>query len=614
MCGIAGIVSANPNLVSKTRIRSGISVLEHRGPEGEGYFIENNVALAHKRLCIIDLSEKAAQPFVYMNRYHLIHNGEIYNYRELRSDLKKKNYHFATGSDTEVLAASFAEYGKDCLHYLDGMFAFAIWDVEEKRLFAARDRFGEKPFFYYYDGEQLLFASEIKAFWRMNIEKEVNLSMLYNFLAIGYTSNPGDPQETFYHNINKLPAASSLSYSLHTTELIIEKYWQIFPEPDHNISEEYATERFFQLLGDSVKKRMRSDVPVGTSLSGGLDSSAIVALSNQVHDEPYSHKCFTAVFEGFERDERKYAEIVSKKFNLEHFTTTIKVEEVPQLMQSVMLHNDEPISSSSPLAQYKVFALAKENGVKVILDGQGADETLGGYHKYYRWYWQELYRKNKLSSSGEVAAAHTLGVEQKFDAKQKMAAAFPHLASALWQSRQIKSASNNEIFDRDFAFTNKRNLYYSLPATPDLNGVLYYNSFVNGLEELLRMADRNSMAHSIEVRLPFLQHELVEFLFTLPPHFKIRNGWTKWLLRNSMKEILPDSITWRKDKTGYEPPQKNWMKDEKVREAIHSSKQMLVSKQILNKSILQKQVRPHDAHEAGPGEWKFWSASFLFNH
>ena len=586
--------------------------MHHRGPEGDGFYFDDNAALGHKRLSIIDLSSAASQPFTSQDRYHLVYNGEIYNYRELRLELEKLNFVFTTVSDTEVLLASYIIYGKDCVKHLDGMFAFAIWDSGEKKLFAARDRFGEKPFYYYYDGEQLLFASEIKAFWKMQIQKEVNLSLLYNFLAIGYTSNPADPQETFFQNIHSLPAASSLSYSLSGRELMIEKYWQIYPETDLDISETQAREKLYHLLQQSVARRMRSDVSVGTSLSGGLDSSAIAALCSNVHNEPYSHKCFTAVFEGFEKDERKYAEKVSRKFGLQHYLTTITEEEVPALMEKVMKQNDEPFSSASPLAQYKVFALAKENGVKVILDGQGADETLAGYHKYFRWFWQELYRNRKLGSSGELIAAHKLGVRQEFDWKQKLAASLPHLASALWQQRQSKKAFNNPMFNRDFAFTHKRDLYYSLPATPDLNGALYFNSFVNGLDELLRLADRNSMAHSLEVRLPFLQHELVEFIFSLPAHFKIRNGWTKWLLRDSMKEFLPPEITWRKDKTGYEPPQKKWMENSSVRDAIREARQKLADENILDSSMLQKQIRPHDAHEAGTADWKFWSAAYLF--
>jgi asparagine synthase (glutamine-hydrolysing) len=614
MCGIAGIVSTNPSLVSKQRILEGISSLHHRGPEGDGLFMDTNIVLAHKRLCIIDLSQEAAQPFVYQNRFQLVYNGELYNYRELRNELIKKGFSFRTASDTEVIVAAYAAYGRNCLQHFDGMFAFAIWDTQEEKLFAARDRMGEKPFFYYYDGEQFIFASEIKAFWKMNIRKEVNPSMLYNFLSIGYTANPSDPQETFFENIHKLPAAHFLEFSFSEKELSIERYWQVEVNTDHNITEQQAVDKFMQLMHSSVQMRMRSDVPVGTSLSGGLDSSTIVALCNEARGEPYSHKCFTATFEGFEKDESRFASMVANKFGLEHFTTTIEAGEVPDLMEKIVIGNDEPVSTSSPLAQYKVYGLAASNGVKVVLDGQGADEILAGYHKYFRWYWMELYRQKKLGISGEIQAARKIGIDQDFGWGRRLAAGFPDLAGALWQSRQSKLASKNEMFNPDFAFRHKRDLYYSLPATNDLNGALYFNSFVIGLEELLRMADRNSMAHSVEVRLPFLQYQLVEYLFTLPSYFKIRNGWTKWLLRKSMENLLPAEITWRKDKTGFEPPQKKWMEHAGVKDAIHEARKKLVNEKILHASIFQKQIRPHDAHVAGSGEWKIWSAALLYNN
>ena len=244
------------------------------------------------------------------------------------------------------------------------MFAFAIWDQKEKKLFAARDRMGEKPFFFFYDGEQLLFASEMKSLWSMGISKEVNYAMLYNFLTIGYTTNPSDPQETFFKNIYKLPSASFLSFSLADHRLQIEKYWQVFPEIK-TISVEDAIEQFRHLFAQSVKRRLRSDVSIGTSLSGGLDSSAVVAVCDQQLSDHYSHKCFTASFGDFRRDELRYAEIVAKKFGLEHHVTEIDGNETVNLMQQVMYHQEEPITTASLLAQYKVFQLAKQNEVTV---------------------------------------------------------------------------------------------------------------------------------------------------------------------------------------------------------------------------------------------------------
>jgi asparagine synthase (glutamine-hydrolysing) len=615
MCGIAGIISTIPRTENNLRLRKGVQCLQHRGPEGEGFYQnrEGTVHLGHRRLCIIDLSEQAAQPFCYHNRYRLVHNGEIYNYIELREELKKKGFVFQTASDTEVVVAAYAAYGKDCVQHFDGAFAFAIWDEAEQTLFAARDRLGEKPFYFFYDDSRLVFASELKALWEMSVLREVNSSMLYNFISYNYTTNPADPFETFYRQVQKLPAAYTLNYHLPTQTLSTEQYWQVYVEEKKNFTEEAAIETFLDLLHTSIKRRLRSDVPIGTSLSGGLDSASIVALCQKAGGGNYTHKCFTGVFDGFAKDESRHAAEVAKTFGLQQFTTTIKSEEVIALMQVVMAQQDEPIASGSPLIQYRVYQLAKQHSVTVLLDGQGADEILGGYHKYYPWYWQELYQRRQLSASGELSAARRLGVTAPFSAAQKLAALFPHLAASLWQSKKAKTAFQHPDWNRDWAFAHKQSSYYSLPATPDLNGALYFSTFVQGLEELLRLADNNSMAHGLEVRLPFLSHELVAFLFTLPAHFKIREGWTKWILRKAVAPILPSSVVWRKDKVGFEPPQRQWMEQPAVQQAIQEAKELLVQNNILDASVLRKKNQPHDAHAADNRLWKYWSVSMLLN-
>ncbi|RYZ27782.1 MAG: asparagine synthase (glutamine-hydrolyzing) [Chitinophagaceae bacterium] len=614
MCGIAGIISRKNSADSFASLQKATHSLSHRGPEEAFWQNEDGtVAFGHRRLCIIDLSSSAAQPMLYAGRFTIVYNGEIYNYLELKKKLETKGHSFRSESDTEVILAAYAEWGADCLQRFDGAFAFAIWDQKEQKLFAARDRFSEKPFFFFYDEEKLVFASEIKAFWHMGIEKEVNHRLLYNFITIGYTSNPSDNFETFYNNIHKLPAAHSLIYSFHTNELTTQQYWHAYIDVNHSISENEAIEKFSTLFSDSIRKRLRSDVAIGTSLSGGLDSSSIVAFCNKENADRYTHKCFTASFAGFEKDETTYASIVAKQFGLQNYTTTINEGEVVSLMEKVAAQQDEPFASASVLAQYKVFELVKQQGVTVLLDGQGADEILGGYHKYYKWYWQELYRAKKLSKSGELNAARELGIHQSFGAKNKAAALLPEFAAAILQSQKSKKAFQHPDLDRSFAFSNKRNLYYATPTQHNLNGVLYYNTFVNGLEELLRLADRNSMAHSVEVRLPFLQHELVEFLFTLPPHFKIHQGWTKWLLRKTVDQKLPKEIVWRKDKVGYEPPQKEWMKLKPVQERIMGAKERLVQEKILAPGVLSKSIVAKSAHEEASFDWRYWSAAQLFN-
>jgi asparagine synthase (glutamine-hydrolysing) len=614
MCGIAGFISKSVAAGSLHRLKKATTTLSHRGPDGEGFWMneEGTVALGHRRLSIIDLSKMAAQPMGYANRYTIIYNGELYNYCELKKELENKGHSFQSQSDTEIILASCAEWGVDCLQRFDGMFAFAIWDQKEQTLFAARDRFGEKPFFFFYDDAQLLFASEIKALWGLGTAKEVNKSLLYNFLTIGYTTNPSDAGETFYNNIHKLPAAHYLTYSLAKNELRTERYWQVYIDINNTISEDHAIEKFNCLFANSIRKRLRSDVAIGTSLSGGLDSSSIVAYCTDETAAQYTHKCFTASFSGFEKDETVYAAAVAKRFGLQHHITTVAKDEVADVMEKVAAQQDEPFSSASVLAQYKVFEAAKAKGVTVLLDGQGADEILGGYNKYYKWWWQELYRSRRLGKSGELKAAQALGINEGFGIKNKLAALLPEFGASILQTQKSKRAFHQPHLSKEFAFSNKRNLYHTLPTSPDLNGALYYNTFVTGLEELLRLADRNSMAHSVEVRLPFLQHQLVEFLFTLPPHLKIHQGWTKWLLRKAVDSKLPKEIAWRKDKIGYEPPQKDWMKLKSVQEKIMEGKKKLVQEGILTDTVLRQGITPKAAHEDENFDWRYWSAGQLF--
>ncbi len=595
--------------------------LTHRGPNGEGLWRneESTVLLGHRRLSIIDLSDAAAQPMNYLNRYNIVHNGEIYNYIELKKELVQKGYSFHTQSDTEVILAAYAHWNDECVEHFDGMFAFAIWDEEEQELFAARDRFGEKPFFYYFDKQKFVFASEMKALWATGIQQVANLKMLFNFITIGYVDNPERPEETFFENIFKLPPASRLYYTPASGELVVENYWDINPEfQDKKITDAEAIEQFQHLFSTSVKRRLRSDVSIGTSLSGGLDSSSVVAaaasLTTSGSSLPTPHSpltAFTAVFPGFEKDEYSFSKMVANQFNLKQHTVAVTAEDLINDWESFLYHQEEPVGSASAFAQYKVFELAKQQGVTVLLDGQGADETLAGYHKYYKWYWQELFQKRKLMRSGEITAARKIGVQEKFGFKNIMASLLPDMASVILERQYLFHALNHEDLSKEFVKLQSKEAYYTTPELTHLNGLLYFNTCVHGLEELLRYADRNSMAHGREVRLPFLSHELVEFVFTLPSHFKIREGWTKWLLRESMAKNLPTEIIWRRDKVGFEPPQKQWMQNKKLREMIQEARQKLVKEKILNPGIITKPIAGSSAYEPNTNDWRYLTAAFF---
>ncbi len=615
MCGIAGIIQIDPHSFHAEHLHRMTETLAHRGPDGYGYWQEEErkVLFGHRRLSILDLSPAGHQPMHYMDRYVLMHNGEIYNYIELREELQRLGYHFHSHTDTEVIAAAYDQWKEQCLDRFDGMFAFCLWDKKEKTFFAARDRFGEKPFYYTLEDGCLLFASEIKSFWAAGIKKNPNRKLLFNFLTIGYTDNPTLPEETFFENICRLPAACWLRYKPGNEDLSIVSYWDIdLQNVNESISEQEATEKFTSLLHQSVKRRMRSDVPIGSSLSGGLDSSSIAAICSAIGSDMMSHQCFTASFQNFEKDETALARQVADQFQLKQHIISLGPTNLLNDLEKLCTAQEEPFASSSVYAQYKVFELAKAQGVIVLLDGQGADETLAGYHKYYKWYWQELYRKQKLKKSGEIPAALALGVKEDFTWKNKVASWFPAFASVVMERQYLLHAIRQEDLDRDFVKTCSDHAYYTPPEHFDLNGLLYFNTRTHGLEELLRMADRNSMAHGREVRLPFLSHELVEFIFSLPSHLKIKNGRTKWILRNSMQHSLPENICWRKDKIGFETPQKQWMQNGQIQDAIQEAKKLLVKENILKADVLNKSIIPKDAHEADNYDWRYFSASILF--
>ncbi|MEO6313581.1 MAG: asparagine synthase (glutamine-hydrolyzing) [Chitinophagaceae bacterium] len=615
MCGIAGIISVNEQLITTDRLQRMTRAISHRGPDGAKHWTNPacTAGLGHRRLAIIDLSADAAQPMHYLSRYSIVHNGEIYNYIELRDDLAAKGYRFTTESDTEVLLAAYDCWKQDCLQHFDGMFAFAIWDEKEQTLFAARDRFGEKPFFYWFNGQELVFASEMKALWAAGIEKKLNQQLLFNFITLGYTQNPANPLETAYLHINKLPAASFFTYRLREQASIEPvAYWRLDPSSINNtISEENAVDQFNDMFVQSVKKRLRSDVPLGTSLSGGLDSSSIAVMISHLQRSGFRLQTFSAIFPGFVSDESRFIEMLVTKQEIDNFTVHPTADNFINDFEKLCYFQEGYMGSASVYAQYKVFELARQHNTKVLLDGQGADEILAGYHKYYHWYWQELYQKDRTMLQVEISAARQLGVAEPWNWKNKLSAAYPVSAGKYIKKMRIQKQMDTAGIRKDFAGAYGTS-YYQLPAQDKLSNVLYYNTFNNGLEELLQYADHNSMAHGREVRLPFLQHELVEFVFSLPSHFKIKSGHTKWLLRKAMDNKLPEEITWRKDKIGFEPPQKAWMQQPQMQEYQQEAIGKLVKAGVLKQGYNHKKNQPLDANAADNFNWRYLVAAQLF--
>jgi asparagine synthase (glutamine-hydrolysing) len=623
MCGIAGIIN-KASVVETVRLKAMTDAIKHRGPDGEGQWVNDSqtVGLGHRRLSIIDLSDAGSQPMHYLDRYVIVYNGEIYNYIELKNELLKKGYSFFSDSDTEVLMALYHEKKEKCLTDLDGMFAFAIYDRKEQVLFCARDRFGEKPFFYSYEkGGHFAFASEMKALWTGGIERKPNERMVFDYLQFKILQNPQDSSETFYAGIKRLKAAHYIKVDVESCRMIEEKkYWSIHLTVPQDISVDVAAERFRDLFNTSVKRRLRSDVPVGSSLSGGLDSSLVVMSIDELKRETSQlQKTFSARFRNFHKDEGQYMQLVIDRCKIEPHFVYPDDETMLKELGKVIYHQEEPFGSASICVQYLVYQLAKQNDVTVLLDGQGADEILAGYHYYFRSFFSELRKADKKAFRQEWEAYQRLHENNQInEIEKKNLKYYFRLYAAPWvdKARELRQHYKQRLkpeLNKSFYETFSKEGFMQKPTFDTLNETLLSSATEIGLEELLRYADRNSMAHSLEVRLPFLSHELVEFLFSLPATYKIKEGWTKWLMRYTFQNLLPAEITWRKDKIGYEPPQQKWMENTDVKEMIVEKRKVLVRNGILDKRILDEPVLAETAGISRNNSWAHLMIGSLYD-
>ena len=620
MCGIAGILSPDSKYVQQRLLQTMADALQHRGPDGEGYWInsDHTAGFAHRRLAIIDLSDAGIQPMHYLH-YTIIFNGEIYNYTELKEVLYAKGYRFTSQSDTEVIMAAYDCWGMACLDKFDGMFAFALWNKHAQQLVLARDRFGEKPLYYHAtylqrgSFEKFLFASEMKALWAAGVPKNLDGTMMLNYLTLGYTQNPLKKTATFFSNILSLPAGHYLQVTPKTGRVQMKKWYRLQTESITSNPDEIE-QTFRQLFFESVERRLRSDVNVGTSLSGGVDSSAILAAIHAAKNKNVNWKNvgFTASFPGFDKDETMYAKTVADHFDVKHQVIEPRINDWTDYFEKLMYHQEEPLQSSSVLTQFMVYKTAKENNITVLLDGQGADEILAGYKKYTHWYLQQLFSKDTSLYFKERKLLTQHDFLETWGWRNYAAAMFPDKATNALQAKAAKQQENNTYINRDFYYNYRNADTLQKPVVKQLEDILYYNTFTTGLPELLRYADRNSMANSVEVRLPFLNHLLVAFIFSLPAQYKIRDGFTKWILRKSLHGLLPETILYRTGKTGFEPPQQLWMQDTHVQQMIIASKEKLVSEKVLQPAVLSTPIKPAAAHDANNYDWRYLCASAIF--
>ena len=422
------------------------------------------------------------------------------------------------------------------------------------------------------------------------------------------TQFPLEKSRTFYTNIQSLPPAHYIQWKIAEQQFAVKRYWDIHPKQDF-ISREQATEQFRSLFFTSVKRRLRSDVRVGTSLSGGLDSSAIVGvINNLITTENY--KSFSAVFPGFEKDESRQIEAVAAAFGLDDYTIAPSAEMMVNAFEKLCYHQEQPFGSAGIYTQYEVCRLAGKHETKVLLDGQGADELLGGYARYIHWYLQELLAKRKFTLfAREKRALKENNIAFQWGYRNYFAAFVPASTAMALRRREEKNILTNTELDPEFirAYFEKNKIYKRNISS--INDILYYDVTETGLEELLRYADRNAMAHGIEIRLPYLSHELVEFVFSLPAVYKIHEGFTKWILRESVKYIIPPAIAWRKDKVGYEPPQAQWMKQPSFEALVINARRKLAASGILRKDVADIPVRPSSAYARNNYDWRYLVAA-----
>ena len=562
MCGITGIIAKrafNPAALEAMTAR-----LVHRGPDGEGHWISSDgcVGFGHRRLAIIDTTDGGAQPMTDTSgRYIITFNGEIYNYIELAERLKVEGVIFRSKSDTEVLLEAYKTWGEACLDELNGMFAFAIFDTVKQTLFCSRDRFGEKPFYYTETDDYFAFASEYKALFALaDLPIETNDERVLRFLHNSRQGLDDDPETAFW-GITQLLPAESMRMDLRDMKPSIRRYWNIEPtDGESALSFDQAAEQFKDLLQDSVKFRMRSDVPVGSCLSGGLDSSAIVCLNRRILGTGAEYHTFTGQFPGSPADESEFADIVVKSENVTPHLVEPTAEGFAKDLADFIWFNELPVGSSSQYAQWCVFKLAKQNNVTVLLDGQGADEIMGGYEQYFSPY---LKARAQMVSTGDVAAE-----------KATIEARYPAALLAgndTWKGRVPMGLrwplANLLGKGSDFLFGVSLDLAPSLARANQRQTDNRFNPLMAALKDdslhahlptLLRYGDRNSMAHSRETRLPFCDHRLAEFVFSLSPETLMGNAETKRLLRGAMQNILPVPIRTRWNKQGFRPPQEAW--------------------------------------------------------
>lgn len=560
MCGIAGLVyNDRCSTVEPEVLKRMCTVIRHRGPDDTGLMVQGRVGIGMTRLSIIDVAG-GHQPIHNEDKsVYIVFNGETYNYKELRENLKKKGHRFYTSSDTEVIVHLYEEYGEECVQYLRGMFAFAIWDKKKEQLFIARDRLGIKPLHYYDDGKRLLFSSEIKSILQVpGVQRQMQPSALVKYIPFGYVPDP----ETMFKGICKLPPGHSLTYK--RGKISIKRYWNVEYKYEKVQKEEFYVERLLEILSEAVKMRLISEVPLGAFLSGGVDSSMIVALMAKQMTEPV--KTFSIGFENQSYNELKYARMVAEQYGTDHHEEIVNPD-AESIILDLVRQFDEPFSDSSAIPTYYVSKMAKK-AVTVVLSGDGGDELFGGYNHYQEGNLSrfanlipDLFKRTILKNLSKVLPEWSPGLNTL-----RFMACNENERIVRKYSRGLSSI-HNEIFSREIC--------EQVATTDPSETILQYIDEVSGMDNLSKLqyldtktylpcdiltkVDRTSMMVSLEVRVPILDHHLVEFAATIPPELKIKGMNTKYIMKKAAERLIPKEVIYR-PKQGFGVPIGSWIK------------------------------------------------------
>lgn len=536
MCGISVIIKNNTNILEKS-IQDSLDLIHHRGPDGQGIFIEGNIGFGHKRLSIQDLNPRSDQPMQYKD-FTITYNGEIYNFLEIKDELISLGYNFDTTSDTEVVLAAYSEWGKNCVKKFNGMWAFAIYDKKESKVFISRDRFGKKPLHYIVLEDGIYVGSEIKQLLPILKKRKVNVKVLSDYLVLGISDHGED---TFISGIKRLNSGTSMTVCTKTLKIDFLKYYDLREEL--NKTKQHGS--FYDLFNRAVEIRLRSDAKIGMGLSGGVDSSCVAYLiSKNIGDKDFM--AISASSGDDINDESKIAEELSKQLNINftkaHYSSNQRIENIRRLIRI----QDEPFPSASLLMQENVYKIAKDNELKVMLGGQGGDETFLGYERYYPLIlkYRDIFNIKKISSIAKHSRLSLLHV-----------IAYIFFFRSYFVRKYIKIFQLKSIFKENIFKNVNWNIFkslsrsYSNPKDFQVNEIIHFQ-----LPHLLRYEDRTSMAYSIESRLPFLDYKVVEHALNLDLSKKINSKWTKLHLRETFSK-LPHEIIRNKHKIGFEPPE-----------------------------------------------------------